>query len=583
MVSYEQTRTPVTLKPHPMNMNDLLRPAPLAVLLAAAMMAASVSATAHAQRASSGLIGYWPLSDDLRDYSGNGNHATNHGVEFVKEAPEGRKGPVARFNGRDAYLEVPHSASLALGDGEFSVALWVHTAETLDDVLGDLMSKYDPQQRRGFQFGLMNYAGVTCAQSNFRHLQFGIDDDRAAAEWTDCGRPGNNLFVCALAVHDGHLYAGTFETGADEAGHVYRWDGGTEWTDCGSPDRANSVMSLAVFDGELYAGTARYNAGGSALDASQNEHPGGKVYRYAGDGQWIDCGKLGEAAEVFAMAVYNGQLYAIPLYSQGVFRYDGEGAWIECGTPGVRLMALTVFNGGLYGAGNEGNKRGGVYRYLGETSWEPVGYQEGVDQVYSFAAYQGRMHVGTWPEGKVFRDDGSPDWTSVGRLGEELEVMGMAVYNGGLYAGTLPLAQVYRYDADDRWTLTGRLDHTPEVKYRRAWSMAVYRGRLFCGTLPSGQVYSYGSGGHVTHDRELEAGWRHVAAVRRRDRLHLYIDGEEVASSEPLGEEPYDLTNQQPLRIGFGPHDYFNGDLQDVRLYGRALPPEHVAELAGRK
>ena len=159
--------------------------------------------------------------------------------------------------------------------------------------------------------------------------------------------------------------------------------------------------------------------------------------------------------------------------------------------------------------------------------------------------------------------------------------MGMAVHNGKLYAGTLPLAEVYRHDGGTRWTRTGRLDLTPDVRYRRAWSMAVFDGRLFCGTLPSGRVHALEVGQSVTLDRALQAGWRHLAAVREGGRLSLYVDGKRVASSSPTpNASPLDLTNDQPLRIGFGEHDYFRGSLSDLRLYDRALSAGEIAALA---
>src|SRR5262249_55954532 len=156
----------------------------------------------------------------------------------------------------------------------------------LNGTLGDILSKYDPDRRRGFNLGLMNYAGVTNTQSNYRHLQFGIDNGRIETPWTDCGRPGNTIYVCALCVHDGQLYAGTYEQGENEAGHVYRYEGGAEWTDCGSPDPCNAVTALAVFQGQLYAGVSKYRAAGSALGESPNMHPGGRIYRYEGGRRW---------------------------------------------------------------------------------------------------------------------------------------------------------------------------------------------------------------------------------------------------------------------------------------------------------
>ena len=155
----------------------------------------------------------------------------------------------------------------------------------------------------------------------------------------------------------------------------------------------------------------------------------------------------------------------------------------------------------------------------------------------------------------------------------------MAVYNGKLYAGTLPMADVYRLDGAAKWTSVGQLDKTPKVRYRRAWTMAVYDGKLFCGTLPSGHVLSIEAGKCATYDRALPPGWHHLAAVKTKDCLQIYLDGQRVAKSTPFKPGAYNLTTKQPLKIGFGQHDYFNGKMRDVRLYNRALSPAAVARL----
>jgi len=524
-----------------------------------------------------GLIGHWPLAGDADDHSGRGHHGRNHGADLTVKGPRGTPNTAARFNGRNAWIEVKSAPALQLGTGDFTLCAWVYTDDELDDVLGDIVGKFDPIARRGVNLGIKIHAGVTSTQANYRHVEFGIDNARIEPAWTDCGRPGNAVYVCALAVHEGHLYAGTYEHGQDESGHLYRYAGGKEWVDCGSPDRANAVLTLAVHKGRLHVGTARYRASGSALTDSLNQNPGGRVYRYEGDKKWVECGRLPEANEVYAMAEYKGRLYAIPLYSPGVFEFDGKDRWRDVGTPGGnRCMALAVWNGHLYATGNGGT---GVWRYEGGQNWAHCGKQAAESQTYSFLVYEGNLHTGTWPHGSVFRYDGQATWTSIGRLGEELEVMGMNVYNGKFYAGTLPLAQVYRYDAGTTWTLTGRLDHTPDVKYRRAWSMAVYKGRLFSGTLPSGHVWSIEAGRCVTYDHELKPGWRHVAGVRAGDRLKLYVDGRLVGVSSTFNPADFDLSNDVPLKIGFGAHDYFNGCLSDLRLYNRALSDAELIAL----
>ncbi len=523
-----------------------------------------------------GLIGHWKLSGDFEDHSSYGHHGQGHGISFDLPGHKQEQDRVANFDGKASFVEVAPREQLQLGTGEFSLALWVHTQEQLDDVLGDLLSKYDGTSRRGFNFSIQNYAGVTASQSNYRHVHFGIDNGRSEGQWTDHGRLGNAILIYGMAVYEGHLYAGTCVAGENESGRVFRYDG-TTWTDCGSPDRCNSVSSLAVYKGKLYVGVSKYRISGSSLPESTNPHLGGTVYRYDGDNRWTNCGKLKNVEAINGMTVYRGKLYASSMYAPaGFFRYEGGAEWTSCSTPdGKRVEALSVYNGGVFATGYD---EGAVYRYDGN-QWEHQGHIEGATQTYGFATYRGDLFVSEWPHAKVLRWGGGTQWLSAGRLGEEKESMPLMVYNGKLYGGTLPLAEVYRYDQPD-WTKVGRVDFTPDVIYRRAWTMAIYQGRLFVGTLPAGRVHSIEIGRNVTYDHALPAGWVHLAAVRAADQLKLYVNGQPVATSAKFKHGDYDLTNDEPLRIGFGAHDYFNGGMQDVQIYNRALNDSEVAELA---
>ncbi|MBG88975.1 MAG: hypothetical protein CMO80_19020 [Verrucomicrobiales bacterium] len=521
------------------------------------------------------LIGHWKLTEDIKDSSGRRHQAINQGVTVSEHG--------AKFDGRRSRLEI-NTPPLNLGAKPFSISVWVYTAEKLNDVLGDILSHYDAQSRTGFNLGIQNFAGVASSQSNYRHLYFGIDDGRIDEKWTDCGRPGESLFAYGMCTYRGALYVGSFEAGAGQSGHVYRYAGGTNWVDLGAPDRCNAVQSLAVFDGNLYAGVTRYEAGGSAMKRSPNLHDGGTVYRYADGKQWIDCGKLkneetGEAFAVGGMAVFNGRLYAgvTKKPGKGLYRYEGGKRWTYCGNPDRRVVFPAVHNGAMYLASLD---RAHVNRYDGDGKWTYVGVPIGATQTYGFAIHRGELYTSTWPEGKVFRHGGGTNWINAGRLGTEKEVMGMLVYNGKMYAGTLPLAEVHRYDGDHRWTNTGQLDTTPDVKYRRAWSMAVHQGKLYCGTLPSGRIYSLEAGKCVTYDHALPAGWKHLTAVRSDKDLKLYVNGSLVAQTS-LGRSSFDLSNDQPLLIGSGPNDSFNGMMRDLRIYRGALVQEEVSKLSG--
>jgi len=485
-------------------------------------------------------------------------------------------GDGAVFNGRTSKLTVPADRVPKLGASDFTVSAWLHTDEVLDDVPGDIISQYDPAERRGFSLSLVNAAGVTSSQAMQRQLQFGIDNAQAPGEWADHGRLGNAVLIWSLTVHDGQLFASTCVAEPDAAGHVYRFDG-TEWHDCGAVDKANSVSAMAVYNGELYVASCKYRLKGSALAESENPNPGGKIFKYVADGKWEPCGQLPNTEAVNALVVYKGQLYAGSLYAPaGFFRYDGGSDWTSLETPGKRVESMTVFNGDLYATGYD---EGAIYRYNGET-WQHLGVLPEATQTYGFAIHEGSLYVSEWPHAHVFRLGAKDQWEFAGRMGEELESMPLMVYNGKMYGGTLPLAEVYRFDQGDMWTKISRLDLTPDVKYRRVWSMAVYQGRLFAGVLPSGHVHSVEIGKNVSYDKPLSAGWHHVAAARDGAHLKLYVDGDLVSTSTEFDPSAYDLTNDRPLTIGFGPHDHFNGKLRDVRLYKGSLTDDEIRTLA---
>lgn len=529
------------------------------------------------RRLDDGLVAHWPLEQDGRDVSGKRRHAQAHGVEFATKPSGVVPRGAARFTGRDSYLEVPAAVAPKFGKGDFSISLQVESPSNADDLPGDLLSCYDLKRKRGFQLSLKSSAGVTFSQANQRHLQFGIDDD-VSSQWTDCGRPGDALLAFALAVHDGALYAGTCEPAKDRSGRVYRYAGDRRWVDCGAPDAANAVTALAVHAGRLYAGTGKYRVAGSALAESENTNLGGGIFRYEGGTTWTDCGRLDGAEAVGGLVEFRGRLYASSLYKPAAFyRYEPKDRWTALAVPdGRRVEALSVFDGHLYASSYDGGR---VYRFDGET-WTDCGLLGDNTQTYSFAVYRRKLFVGTWPSGRVYRFDDVGRWADVGRLGAELEVMGMIVHNGRLIGGTLPLAEAYEYDGEVAWSRLAQLDTTPDVKYRRAWTMAEHQGRLFCSTLPSGRVYAFQAGAGVAWEQEFPDDVHHVAAIKKRDVLTLYVDGREVARSESFDAKRFDLDLDSPLYIGRGMNDDFRGRMSDVRLYDRALMPEEIVKLA---
>lgn len=472
-----------------------------------------------------------------------------------------------------------------IGTGDFTVRATIDVPGRPGSGLGDVAAMYDGPSRRGWTLGFLD-SSPTGNHPNDRELFFGLDAG-TTPEWTDLGSPSPAaLMVAGLAVLDGVLYAATWEGPPSDRGHVYRLDAGG-WTDCGSPWNCNAVTRLAVHDGRLYAAVSRLRGGGSGMPDSANQQPGGRVLRYEGGTDWTDLGGLGDADSVAGIVPWRGDLYAIPMYSEGLFRLEGPGDWAWCGSPGRRLLALGVHEGALYGAGNDhadvvsaiaqtaagvvvparsSEGGGGIFRYDGGEAWTSLGLQPETTQVYSIETFDGAMHIGTWPTGLVYRHGGENRWESLGRLGDETEVMNLLAFGGSLYGGTLPKAQLFRMDGPSDWTDVGRVDRTPNVLYRRAASMAVHRGQVVVGTLPSGRVHAMRVGLAVSTGRAVAPGRHDVVAVRRGSRLELHLEGVLAASEQDPSGRVLDLGTLPPMTVGGGPRAAFLGTVDGVDI-----------------
>lgn len=546
-----------------------------------------------------GLVAYWKLAGDCRDHSGHGHDGVNHGVDLASST----------FNGVDAYVEVPDAPELHLGAGDFSISAEVYTESELTDVIGDILTKFDPASRRGFNLTVCASNPGYNSQADVRNLFFGVDSGTAGV-WTNCGRPGGDRthISDALTVFEGNLYAGTTD-GADEAewAHVYRYAGNRLWEDCGrlGDGKTRGVYAMIVHDGALYAATT------SSHGEQPPEMDAGRVYRYRGGREWEDLGAPGKNTRVNSLASFNGKLYAAAfnvVYSKEgepgrCYEYEGGQTWRSCGEFNGWPHAMAVNDGRLYAAYPQGE----VFAYDGR-KWEHLGNPHGsldeCNQIHALGVYRGELYEGSWPQGKVgvWRHG---KWVDLGQLGDSTEVIALTVYNGSFYAGSIPRAEVFRLDADNRWTSIRRLFDPPGFEpepvgsgakgvqnWTRASGLAVYQGKLFASTATCyremidpavssetrGEVYSFAAGAGVSLDRDMGAGWRRVAAVRHGHTLSIYVDGRLVASTESDGE-PLDVSNDAPLQIGFGPQANFAGKIREVRLYNRALDKEEVRQL----
>ncbi|MBI4028597.1 MAG: LamG domain-containing protein [Verrucomicrobia bacterium] len=559
------------------------------------------------------LLAHWPLRGDARDRLGR-HHGTAHQVTFGK-GPTGSANSAAVFNGRDSSLEIPDASELRFSNRDFSIALWARCHTPMRGVFGDLLSKFDPAARCGVNLSVAGSSPAYSAMSDTRHAHFGIDDGYLG-EWEDCGKPcPSSSLISNLVVFDGALYAGIADAdNPQDAAHVFRWAGGAEWTDCGrlgnDPNHL-AVMSLLVHGGKLYAGTGIWDwIRAQTGDAGQPRAAATRAFVYEGGVSWRDLGQVGDGSRMFTMASFQGELYVgLDRVGRGrCFKLAGSG-WGDCGMPdNDNLECLQPMGGTLYAATHRK-----FFRYAGAQNWLPFAIQpHGITQIHCLQVFGGRLHAGTWPQGFVLRYEGGDHWVNTGRLGippglgtsddqghitEINEVMDLVVHNGKLYAGVIPKAQVYRYEMDGHWTLLGSLASRPDynqqitASWNRVTCFATHQGRLFAGTGSCrgracdadpdgtlGRVCAAQAGLMVSHERDIGGDWTHLAAVRQGRQLRLYVNGRLSASSTAPAGNCFELSNTQPLRIGFGPQSSFDGTIADVRLYGEAITESELAQ-----
>jgi hypothetical protein len=568
------------------------------VLLAVGMPLA-INALAAETKTPSGLIAHWPLAEDAKDAVGH-LHGKPENIQFSNGS--------AAFNGRDSLVRVADAEQLHLGTGDFSIGLWVQCEVPLQSTLGDLFSKFDPINRRGINFHLSGSSSGYGAMCDTRHVHFGIDDGYMS-DWEDCGKPSSsNTLITRLTVFDGNLYCGIADAeNLEDAARIFRYAGGSKWIDCGrlgEDPNHHSVQSLIVHQGKLYAGTgiwdwvqARGRLRGRPAAAMT------RVFVYEGGTKWRDLGQVGDGTRVMCMASFDGELYAgldsSPRINRGggrAYRYDGK-KWIDCGAPdGRNFESLLPLNGKLY-ASTHGN----VYQYEGGQSWKMIGDAPfGISQIHSMEAVNGKIVIGTWPQGYVLRYENDGKWSNMGRLGlpegqpKINEINDLTVYNGKLYAGVLPLSEVYRYEEDNKWTRLAQLGQRPDwdAKNPDTWlrltCMTSFQGKLFAGTgtcfaradtdadSSLGRVYALQSGQVVSHEHDIGGDWAHLVAVRHGQNISLYVDGKLSNSTLSECNAGFNLTNHVPLQIGFGQQNHFHGKMRDLRLYGRALGKEEI-------
>ncbi len=113
----------------------------------------------------------------------------------------------------------------------------------------------------------------------------------------------------------------------------------------------------------------------------------------------------------------------------------------------------------------------------------------------------------------------------------------------------------------------------------RAWYLALINNAVRILVSPDGTAIPYGQGGTVTTD------WTHVVGVIGASAFQIYLNGNAV-STTLTGSYPTSIFNST-ANVIFADRATtdtpLNGQLDDVRVYNRALTPPEIRQLASRR
>ncbi|UCC21811.1 MAG: hypothetical protein JSW23_08340, partial [Planctomycetota bacterium] len=174
-----------------------------------------------------------------------------------------------------------------------------------------------------------------------------------------------------------------------------------------------------------------------------------------------------------------------------------------------------------------------------------------------------------------------PNWVS-GRVGGALGFDGIGGYvdvgdEGSLdFGGATDFSIVLWFET--RMTSAGMFVNKRAAGKAAGYDLYINGGKITARISNSSNSFAATTSGTFNDNK-----WHHLAAVYDRDDvITVYVDGNEAAGSADIGTIG-DIDNSQPFTIGdrndVGDHAYFEGTIDELMVFSKALTGEEVTEL----
>ena len=166
--------------------------------------------------------------------------------------------------------------------------------------------------------------------------------------------------------------------------------------------------------------------------------------------------------------------------------------------------------------------------------------------------------------------------------------VGAPTYTAGLYDQAINLDGSDDYvdcGSDSSFDITGSITLSALIKgtFNSGWDPVIARGydwMLSRGMGNEAAFFCIGVGSVLGSTNINDNQWHHIAGVYDGSKMLLYVDGKLDGSEVVSGSLNISGSN---VCIGGSPSDSFNGLIDDVFIYDRALPEDQIEQLAGRR
>ncbi|MBD3330510.1 DUF11 domain-containing protein [Candidatus Peregrinibacteria bacterium] len=313
-------------------------------------------------------------------------------------------------------------------------------------------------------------------------LILGTHDNSPGAEvwqydgttWTQINTNGfgdaNNIWISALAIYNGELYAGTYDDPLTTGGEVWRYNGGTSWTKVSTDGFGNAnnslIRDLDVYNNELYASVEPLPPHGGVPSS---------VWKYNGS-TWTQFGPdyFGDVnnTAIRDSEINEGKIYfSLKNNTTGVeiWEYDGTtlsqvniDAFGEINNSSALLFS---FNNKLYAGARNDTLGARIYRYDGGTTWTPIssfGFDGDTNNIITYFGvdYNNYLIVGTFNQTsgtEIWKYDGN-SWEQINNDGfgggssYRHTAGGVILYNNKVYTGVANIpngAEVWKLRSSD--------------------------------------------------------------------------------------------------------------------------------------